>query len=245
MSDEQPQRFQLRTEGRDYLLVVHPGFQRRLVLLRDGRQIAEKKTVDDRADVRTKGGGVRVAVRMTMLGRVRRATLHVGDRQLDLDPEPGSKAARRLDRERERPVLYGALDVLVAAAGVVLPLLGIGAFLKLLLEPILRWLRSLLPDVDLPTAPLPDISLPSIPRPSIDLPDIPWPDWAAPAWLAWAAQHAKYVWPIVLAALFAWYEVARRRKQDAIKAELAAKERQALLSRLAVDLRQVEQTRRR
>lgn len=184
-----------------------------------------------------------VEVRCTRAGRVRRATVRTRDgRELDLDPEPGSAAAARLARERAHPVLFGVLSVLVAAAKVLLPLLGLGALARAFVEPAVAWVRERLPHVDLPDLPsipwphvdLPDI--PSIPWPDVDLPDIPWPDWTPPGWLVWTLDHADMIWPLLLAAGLARAEVTRRRTQDAVKAQLAERERRDLLRRLHADL---------
>lgn len=191
-----------------------------------------------------------VEVRCTRSGRVRRATVRTRDgRELDLDPEPGSAAAARLARERAHPVLFGALSVLVAAAKVLLPLLGLGALARAFVEPAVAWVRERLPRVDLPdlpSIPWPDVDLPdlpSIPWPDVDLPDIPRPDWTPPGWLVWTLDHADMIWPLLLAAGLARAEVTRRRTQDAVKAQLAERERRDLLRRLHADLEELARAR--
>lgn len=79
----------------------------------------------------------------------------------------------------------------------------------------IRWTVSL---------PWPDWDLPSIPWPDWDLPAIPWlgfhlPDWPAPAWVAWPADHRRYVCPVVVAVVVARAEIKRQRQQDARQAQ--------------------------
>jgi hypothetical protein len=39
-----------------------------------------------------------------------------------------------------------------------------------------------------------------------------------PGWVTWTLDHAKFVWPVVLAVVLARSEITRRRKQDELRA---------------------------
>ncbi|MCH8614195.1 hypothetical protein [Arsenicicoccus dermatophilus] len=241
MRGAEPQRWTLRHDGHDHVLEVRPGVRTSVRLSVDGAEVASATTSDERVDLTPKDAAhwVRVEVRLTRLGRVRRATLVVPGRSVDLDPEPGSPAALRLERRRQAPWRYAALDVLVAAGRVVLPLLGLGAIAKAIVEPLLRWFEEHLPRPDLPSVPWPQIHLPQIPwpdLPEIPLPDVDLPSWTPPGWLGWLLDQLHFLWPVILAAILSVAEIRRRRKQDALKAELAEVERRELLTRLAGDL---------
>ncbi|WP_157508864.1 hypothetical protein [Luteipulveratus halotolerans] len=208
------QRYLITVRGREHVLSrTEKGFQQILVHTVDGAEVARRTTSDQRVTLKPSDPAEGVLkVRLTVLGAVRRATLVLDDLEVDLDPEPGSRAALLEARARERPRLYAARHVVGAAAGVLLPLLGIG----LLINVVLRWLGGLLPDVDGP-------DLPSVPTP--DLPDIPWPDWELPDWQlpGWVqalAAAAKFVVPILIALGVAAHEVRRRRQQDELKQQL-------------------------
>ncbi|HZG92538.1 MAG TPA: hypothetical protein VEZ42_20195, partial [Pseudonocardia sp.] len=123
-------------------------------------------------------------------------------------PPPGTPAARLLAFERDHPRLWASRLVVLAVTKVVLGVLGVTAFIKLLLQPVLTWLRGLLPDFDLPSIPWPDIDLPEIPWPDIDLPDLP----AAPGWLQALLDTAKFWGPVLAAVGLAVREVQRRRR---------------------------------
>ena len=166
-------------------------------------------------------GAIRVA--FTALGRPRRVTWYpadgrasastralIGTGGIDLDPEPGSPAARREERIRRHPRRYAAVAVAAGIGKVVAPLLL--GLLAVRLAVAIPW-----PDWHLPSFPAPDVDLPSIP-----LPDIALPSWQAPGWVSWLADRAHYVWPVVLAAFLARAEVRRRRQQDALKERLKA-----------------------
>ena len=125
-----------------------------------------------------------VALRFSTLGRpaaghagsrpdeeaAARAAIGVGG--IDLDPEPGSRAAAYEQKVREHPRRYAAIQTASGVAKVVVPLL--------LVYLLARFTFSV---------PLPDVNLPSIPRPDLpDLPSIPWPDinlpdWSLPGWV--------------------------------------------------------------
>ena len=61
---------------------------------------------------------------------------------------------------------------MLAVGKVAAALLGLAVFVRLLLEPVLDWIRERLPDIDLPSIPWPDIPWPDIPMPDIDLPEL-------------------------------------------------------------------------
>ncbi|WP_214407847.1 hypothetical protein [Pseudonocardia lacus] len=125
----------------------------------------------------------------------------------EFGPPPGSVAARLAVFRREHPRLWAARHVVLAALKVGFALLGLAAFLRLLVAPLLGWLRGLLPDIDLPDIPWPDIDLPDIPWPDIDLPDL-----HAPGWLLVLLGTAKFWVPILVAVGVAVVEVRRRRR---------------------------------
>ncbi|WP_127479483.1 hypothetical protein [Nocardioides pantholopis] len=214
-------------EGRHHV-EVRGSVTRRVVWLRDGVVIARKAAMDDKIRLRP-GDGLdeeertrlpdglgMVAVLFTTLGRPRRATLYTADEAseltslsglggLDLDPEPGSRAAAYEDRVLAHPRRYAVIQTAGGVATVLVPIL---------VAALLARIAFTVPWPDLPSIPWPD--LPSIPwpdLPSIPLPDWSLPDWSLPGWLAWILDHVKYVWPIVLAYVLARGEVRRRRQQ--------------------------------
>jgi len=164
-----------------------------------------------------------LCARFTALGRARRITWYepegvpsasaralLGTGGIDLDPEPGSAAARREDRIRQHPRRHAALAVAVGVCKVVLPLV-LGAL-------AIRFAVSLpRPDWDLPSIPFPSVDLPSIPWPDVDL-----PDWEVPGWVSWLADKVQFVWPVLLAAGLVRADITRRRTQDELKSRLKA-----------------------
>ncbi len=131
-------------------------------------------------------------------------------------PPPGSVAARLAAFRLAHPRVWASRHVVLAAARIGLALLGVAAFLRLLVQPLLdwllgllrpffAWLRGLLPDIDLPDIPWPDI-----PWPDIDLPDL-----HAPGWLLLLLATAKFWGPILVAIGAAVVEVQRRRRAAA------------------------------
>ncbi|WP_222193708.1 hypothetical protein [Modestobacter italicus] len=190
-------------------------------------------TPGDRLDRSSRAGAVAdrdgrpdvgaVAVTFTALGRPKRATWYqaegrasagtraaLGTGGIDLEPEPGSPAARREERIERHPRRHTALAVVGGVAKVVLPLLL--GLLAVRLAVSLPW-----PDWDLPSIPWPDWDLPSVPWPDVDLPDVDLPDWQLPGWLTWLLDKAGYVWPVALAWVVAHREVRRRRQQQALR----------------------------
>lgn len=198
-----------------------------------GTDVDDQARADDQAGATDLGA---VGVRFTTFGRPRRATWYeadgrmsasaraaIGTGGIDLDPEPGSPAALWEERIRRNPRRHAAIAAIGGVAKVVLPLLlGLLAFRLVVAIP---W-----PDWELPSIPWPHVDLPSIPWPDWDLPSIPWPDIdlpdvTLPAWLQWVLEHAQYVVPVVVALVLALTEIRRRRRQDALRAQLAAEAR--------------------
>ena len=141
----------------------------RIRLLVDGEEIAETKANGPKTVLAGDGFEIR-AVMPFWGGSVKRAELVPADggAPVLLEPEPGTRAARRAKFEREHPHLYASRHVVKGAAQVALAIIGLTFLLRFL--PAIPW-----PDIDLPSIPLPHIDLPDIPWPSIDLPDIAGP----------------------------------------------------------------------
>ena len=213
-----PERWLLTADGHEHVLeIADAGLRRRLTWRVDGTEAASKTTSDER--VVLDGGehgalGVRLpaftgpARRVTWyppdtdLGAV--AAAHTGLGGVDLDPEPGSKAAAREAWIRAHPDLHAARRTATAVLGVLLPLLVVWLLTRI------DW-----PDVPWPNWDLPAIPWPDIPRPDWDLPELP-------AWLRELLDKAKYVVPVVIAFVLARAEVRRRHAQDERKRDDAA-----------------------
>ena len=125
-------------------------------------------------------------------------------------PPPGSFAARLLIFQRNHPRLYASRHVVLAIGNVAAALLGLGVLVRLLLQPILDWIRDRLPEIDLPSMPWPDIPWPDIPLPDIDLPEL-----AMPSWLRVIIGTAKFWLPVLIAIGVAVAETRRRRAKAA------------------------------
>jgi hypothetical protein len=192
--DEHAERWSVDHAGRRVEVEREPsGVGQLLRLVVDGEHRAESKTNGSRA--RLQDGDLTVDVRLAALGSIRRAAIldAGGDELMLLDPPPGTRAAKLAELERTRPVLYAARHVVRAVGGVLLPLLGIGALIGLVLPA--------LPDIDPPQVDLPD--LPDLPSISIEPPE----------WLEPVLAAAPYVVPIVIALGVAAREVDRQRKR--------------------------------
>ncbi|MEV5831775.1 hypothetical protein AB0L25_40050 [Spirillospora sp. NPDC052242] len=124
-------------------------------------------------------------------------------------PPEGSRAARREALARAHPVLFASRHVVLAAGQVLLPLLGLGVLVRMLVE-LVPWPDVALPDVSLPDVDLPDLPLPDVPWPDIDPPDI-----SAPWWVQAVLATAKFWVPLLVAVGVALREVSRRRRQRA------------------------------
>ncbi len=211
----------LRRDGRALAVEVDPGARRRTVLLVDGEPVATDdvgywgSTVLEHEDLHVKAewGPLDQLERVRLL----RGDDDGGDETAGLDfvPPPGSRAARREALRRDHPVRFKVQADAVAGLQVVVGVLGIGALLTALV-------RGLLPrlDVDWSWLPsLPDVDWPGWLRyldPGYWLAKLPWPDLDLPDLLpSWLTDSARYWVPLLVAALVAWGEVDRRRKQDA------------------------------
>jgi hypothetical protein len=228
------QRWLLHADGRHHRVEADTGgWRKRLRWWVDDELVAERTTAEDRVDLRPDDdhgdgpGHGTVALRFSALGRPRRATWYaagegtdaaLGVGGVDLEPEDGSPAALHEARVREHPVRYQVQRTAAGVAGVLLPVLLGLVVVRLAVQ--LPW-----PDWDLPSLPWPDWSLP--------LPSIPWPDWSLPdlpdlpeppGWVQWVLDHARYVWPVVLALVLARAEVRRRRRQDRLREERGRRE---------------------
>lgn len=214
--------------GRVHRVESSGDLNRRLTWSIDGEQVAERKSMDDKvtlkADTTAYDGSLQV--RFSTLGAPRRATLlaaeglgELGVGGIELAPEPGSPAALHSERLLAHPARYTAIATLGGVAKVLVPILVAALVARFVVT--IPW-----PDINLPGIALPD--LPSIPWPDVSLPGIAWPDVSLPGWLAWILEHAKYVWPVVLAYVLAQAELKRRRKHAA---EMEAQRVQPIESR--------------
>lgn len=216
-----PERWLLTWESAEHAVEIDDaGLGRRITWTIDGEEIATTKTSDDKVVLDGHERGA-IAVRLpTFIGPARRVTWWDGDTELgaaaaaltgiggvDLDPEPGSKAAVREEWIRAHPRKYAAQRTAVAVAGVAVPLIMLWLLAQIPI-PEIDW-----PDWDI-NIPWPDFPWPDIPWPTISLPEFSLFDFTVPEWVKAVADKAKYVWPVVLAAVLANREVARRRRQD-------------------------------
>ncbi|WP_320671721.1 hypothetical protein [Patulibacter defluvii] len=203
--DREP--FVLRAGGRELRVEQREaGLRTALTLLVDGEPRAERRTT---SDVTLEADGLAVRVDVDWRGRIRRCLLVDGEERIPFDPPPGSRAARRVALQREHPVRYTLQEAGRATAGVLIPLLGIGALLRLLLP------KVDLPEVDLPDL-TPDIDLPDL-IPDVDLPRID-----LPGWLDALLASGRYWIPVAIAVALAVGEIRRQRHKQ--ERERAARE---------------------
>ncbi|SNV18096.1 Uncharacterised protein [Dermatophilus congolensis] len=204
--------------GVSYELDVYPSREARLVLRVDGKQIYDKKNSTDNRSI-TVGRDCRVRVRLSFLGRVKDATAYDGDAELDFDAPVGSRAEKTQSWGRKHPVLFALRHVAFKAGGILIAFLGVTAFVKWLLAPVIEWIadhmpRISWPEIHLPQIPWPEIHLPRIPWPDIQ---IPWPQITLPWWLqvvlGWLAEHEEIIKPLLIGLLLALGEMRRQRKQ--------------------------------
>ncbi|MCD4533327.1 hypothetical protein LRP67_04430 [Nocardioides sp. cx-169] len=213
-SDDPLQTWELRVEGRSHRVEVYGSVSRRIQWWVDGDLVLERKSADDkpRLTVKERPELGTLALRFSGLGKPRRATV-VAPGQLagiDLDPEPGSPAAAYEDRVRAHPRRYALIETGGGVAAVVVPILVTVLLARLAFS--VDW-----PDWDLPRLPLPDL-------PSLPLPDLPNFEVSLPGWVREVLDKSKYVWPIVIAYVLARREIARRRKQDELRARARARD---------------------
>lgn len=225
MADDEPddrtERWRLAHDGAQHVLAITAGsgLKRTFRWTVDGDEVAEKRTSDDRFTLVADGRPLALAIRMATFGdSARRVSLFEADNTaivhataatgiggIELDPDPGTKAARRNEKMATHPWRYTAQRTVTAIATIVLPLL----FFWLLAQ-VLGALPK--PDVDLPDIPLPDVNvdLPDIPWPDLDLPSLDLPD--LPGWTKPIRDAAPYVVPVLIAFAIARVEVRRRRQ---------------------------------
>ena len=226
------QRWDLTVHGHSHRVQVQGSVLRTIRWHVDDELVATRRSTSENVSLEAETDiGSTIEMQFDVLGHAKRATLYEtsdtapervggavgieGIGGIDLDPEPGSPAARREQRIREHPWRHATIATVGGVAKVVVPvLLGILVVRFAINLPWAHW-----------NIPLPDIKLPSISWPHVPWPEIPWPDvdppnWRLPAWIRWVAKTTSYGWPVLLAALLAKLEVDRRREQDALKAEL-------------------------
>jgi hypothetical protein len=193
-----PASFTTEHRGRRVEVIPDSLWERdRIRLLVDGEEVAETKANGPKTVLAGDGFEIR-AVTPIWGGSVIRAELVPADggAPVALEPEPGTRAARRAKFEREHPRLYAARHVVKGAGQVALAIIGLSFLMRLL--PAIPW-----PDIDLPSIPLPDI-----PWPSIDLPEL-----EVPAWIKAIARTKMYWLPIVIGIVLALGELERRRRK--------------------------------
>lgn len=211
-----PRILHSRRAGRNYRLTVcERGLRRRILLERDGDQLIDKVSSLERLTLEAETGE-RLELRLTKWGRVRHATLHVGGVGLDMDFEPGTRAARRQQWEREHPELAALRHVAEGIGAVAVMVLGIGALFgglfNRIAEPIVALIVAALRAI-----PFPEIALPSLSLPGLSLPRLTMPAWMEAVW------SAKPYWAPILAGIaIAIWEVRRQRRQRELRQSLDA-----------------------
>lgn len=192
-----PTRFSVQYQGRSIEVVPDAITERdRVRLLVDGETVAETKANGRRTVLAGEGFEVR-AVMPFWGGSVSSASLVPAGEEdvlIELEPEPGTRAARRADFARRRPRLYAARHVLFGAAQVAAAIVGFTLVLRVL------------PSIDLPDVPLPTIDLPDLPLPNIQI------DLTPPGWVQAVLNSKPYWVPIVVGLVLASRELQRRRK---------------------------------
>lgn len=211
------QTWTLLAEGSRHTVTADTRTSRTITWSVDGEPVAERKSSEETVRLESEDHGA-VEVRHTMLGAPRRATWyapeetgpasHAGIGGVDLEPEPGSRAAAYEQRLRDHPRRYATIETLGGVGKVVVPLVVAALLARFAFSFDLPFS---LPDWDLPDLPsIPFPDLPSVPLP--DLPEISLPDWVARV-----VDAAKYVVPVVIALLLALAELRRRRTQDELR----------------------------
>jgi hypothetical protein len=228
MAGKATQRWELVLRGQRHRVEMEGSLVRTTRWYLDDELVATKRSTRSSLSLATEAAvgqavGQAVGVSFGVLGDARRVTLFedddkmpateladIGTGGIDLDPEPGSRGARREQRIREHPWRHTVIATLGGLAKVVAPLLAALLVVRVAIEvPWPRW-----------NVPWPEITLPSVPWPDVPWPDVDLPDRLWPAWFRWVADKVSYVWPVLLALGLALAEVSRRRRQDALKAEL-------------------------
>ncbi|GAB3675093.1 hypothetical protein GCM10027589_45190 [Actinocorallia lasiicapitis] len=202
------EEYVLETDGRRYVLTSEPlgAIGDRAVLTVDGERAADAK--GELAPARLEHDGIKIKVRWTLRHRIKQISAERGDEQFRFAAPPGSVLAERERWERDHPALYATRHVAVAAAQILAALLGVSAFVKLVLARLIPDLP--LPDFRLPR--LPDLDLPDLPLPDWQ---IPWPDWTLPGWLQAVLHTAKFWGPLLVAIAVALNELDKNKKKHA------------------------------
>jgi hypothetical protein len=189
-----PTSFSVEYEGRRIELVPESSWSGdRVRLLIDGDQVADAKPAGADTVVEADGIVVRAVLPWHGTSITRAELVRDEGEPLPLEPEPGSRAARRARFERERPGLYAARHVAKGVGQALLAVLGIALIVRFL------------PSIPLPAIDLPDLNLPV---PSID---VPVPDIELPGWLK-AVIEAKEIWFPILVGIFVARREWRRRR---------------------------------
>jgi hypothetical protein len=224
MMAKDAQRWDLTVHGRCHRVEIAGAFLRTIrwyaadVLVATKTSLRSNHTIEAEGDI-----GCVLELHLGVLAHSRRVTLFEADNDLsalakaeggaggiDLDPEPGSPAARHEQRIREHPGRHTAIAIASGAAKVVVPLvMGLLVVRFAISLPWPSWSIS-----------WPDINPPTIPWPQIPWPDITLPDWERPKWVGWVLGAAQYSWPVLLAVVVAKIEIERRREQDSLKAKM-------------------------
>jgi len=194
-----PASFSVEYEGRTVEVIPDPIWEQdRVRLVVDGETVAQTKANAKHTVLAGDGFEVR-AVMPFWGGSVKRASLvpDGGDEEYELDPEPGTRAARLAAWGRRHPKLHASRYVLSGAAQVAAAIIGFAFLLRLI-----------------PAIPWPSIDLPDLPR--IDLPDLPLPsfqiDLELPGWVQAVLDSKPYWVPIVVGVVLARRELNRRKK---------------------------------
>ena len=193
-----PATFTTQHRGQQVAVVPDSLWERdRIRLLVDGEEVAETKANGPKTVLAGEDFEIR-AVTPLWGGSVLRAELVPADggEPLRLEPEPGTRAARRARFEREHPRLYAARHVVKGAAQVAVALIGLSLLLRFL-----------------PSIPLPDIDLPRLDLPDIPWPDIPLPHLEVPQWLQEILKSKPYWLPVVIGIFVARAELRRRSRK--------------------------------
>jgi hypothetical protein len=194
-----PATFIAQHRGRTVEVVPDPLWERdRIRLLVDGEEVAETKANGAKTVLAGEGFEIH-AVTPFWGGSVVRAELVPADggEPTQLEPAPGTRAARRARFEREHPRLYASRHVIKGVAQVAGVLIGLSV--------LLRFLPSIpLPELDLNL----DLDLPSIPWPDLPIPHIELPEW-----LRDILRSKKYWLPVVIGIFVARAELRRRRSR--------------------------------
>ena len=224
MSDRPPQRFDLTVPAATHRVEISDGALRREIRWYVDDELVGGHQVGRREGDAQAGGPRARPARPAVLDARPPAPGHAGSSRarrrprrrpsgiggIDLDPEPGSRAAAYEQKVREHPRRYAAIQTAGGVAKVVrpaaVPLPGGAVHV---LAAAARREPARIPRPDLP-----------------DLPSIPWPDInlaglvAARLGARGAGEGRSTCWPVVLAFVLARAEIRRRRKQDELKAGL-------------------------